>query len=112
MDAVQVYWRDMSIKLASWGTGILIVVAGWAFFKSQEFGLFDYLHPRERLRALALLVFAFGGTVSWYIALRWIYKRHLSTGVDGTVISWWLVRTYAVVVILCTWLLALITAIL
>ncbi len=110
MDEVKKYWRDSVMKLAGWGTGILVVVAGWAMFQSQLFELKPGAHDREQLRAVALLVFAYGGTVAWILALRWVYKNHLSEGTDATVVEWRFMRTYAIVVTVCTWMLASLAA--
>ena len=110
MDSVKIYWRDAAIKLAGWGTGILIAVAGWAIFHSDLFELRLGAHDREKLRAVALLVFAYGGTITWFFALRWIYKTHLSEGSDATVLDWRFMRAYVVGVTACTWLLASIVA--
>lgn len=110
MDPIKTYWRDAALKLAGWGTGILIVVAGWAMFQSEMFELKAGAHDKLKLRAIALLIFAYGGTIAWYLSLRWIYRHHLLEGVDATVIEWRFVRTYAVVVTVLTWLLASIAA--
>lgn len=110
MDSVKIYWRDAAMKLAGWGTGILVVVAGWAIFQSQLFELKVGAHDRDQLRAIALLIFAYGGTAAWFCALKWIYRTHLTEGIDATVLEWRFVRAYAVVVTVCTWLLASIAA--
>lgn len=110
MDSVQIYWRDTAMKLAGWGTGILFAVASWAMFQSQLFELKPEAHDREKIRAIVLLLFAYGGTIAWYFALRWIYQRHLAEGIDETVLEWRFIRAYTIVVSLCTWALASLAA--
>lgn len=103
------YWRDASVKLLGWGTTILAGIALIAFNDSQKYELIWPLHPRDRYRAIVLLIFVFVYGVAWFLGSRWIYKRHLTTNIDSTVLPWRVVQIYLLVVILSMWLLALAT---
>jgi len=55
----------------------------------------------NRMRAIALLIFVIVFCLCWYLAVKWIYDRHLSNETDGTVLPYKTVRNF-VLVIGCT----------
>ena len=114
MSDVQVYWRDRVTNLLQWGAALFIIFAGWAVDHQNVFQLLDTSWPEQRdqiMAAIGLLVATILYAPLLPLSMAHIYRKHLSTGTDTTVLPCWFAMTCALALSAFTLIIAALMAI-
>lgn len=95
MDEVKKYWRDRVFNLLQWGTALFILFVGWAV--SGDYKIFKIASgSKEHITAaVGLLVASLCYVPLLPVAIKYIYRNHLSEGLDKTVLPYGFARTCA-----------------